>query len=203
MGKKITIDFSKATEEKPIEKTSQKKAEKPHKYSDGRQKREFTAEQVVSRQYRKCDIYTHDGHQLNIREAKFIDTYLATGNQRQAVIEAGYNYQKDNEFAGQIAQKILSRNYIKSEIDYRIEAHKSKGIADRQEIMQFFSDMMRGKILDQFDLPANNSDKIKAGVELAKRCIDIEDRIKEKTTQTAAPEIKISLAWEGRNGEKK
>lgn len=192
MGKKVTIDFSKATpEEKPIEKTSKKY-----------KKRKLTAEQIVNKRYKNSNIQTHDGHLLNIREAKFIDAYIATGNQRQAVIEAGYQYEKDNDFAGQIAQKILSRTYVRDEIDYRMKQHQADGIATREEIMQFFSDMMRGKILDQFDLPANNGDKIKAGVELAKRCIDIEDRIKEKATQVAAPEIKISLAWEGRNKDK-
>lgn len=210
MAKKIMLDFSKATEEKEknmaVDKTHknddklQQNDDKPKKVYH---KRKFTAEQIASRRYRKSDVVTHEGHRLNIREAKFIDEYIASGNQRQSVIRAGYDCGKDEEFAGQVANRLLGRAYIADEISYRMEQHKSEKIADRDEIMQFFTDMMRGKILDQFDLPTTNGDKIKAACELAKRSIDFEDRLKEKRTQTTAPEVKISLKWEGRDEEQK
>lgn len=198
MGKKVTIDFSKATGEEVIEKTH-KSDDKPKKVYH---KRKFTAEQIANRRYRKSDVVTHEGHRLNIREAKFINEYIASGNQRQSVIRAGYDCGKDEEFAGQVANRLLGRAYIANEISYRMEQHKNEKIADREEIMQFFTDMMRGKILDQFDLPTTNGDKIKAACELAKRSIDFEDRLKERSTQVAAPEVKISLKWEGRNEQK-
>lgn len=210
MAKKIMLDFSKATEEKEknmaVDKTHknddklQQNDDKPKKVYH---KRKFTPEQIASRRYRKSDVVTHEGHRLNIREAKFIDEYIASGNQRQSVIRAGYDCGKDEGFAGQVANRLLGRAYIADEIQYRMEQHKSEKIADRDEIMQFFTDMMRGKILDQFDLPTTNGDKIKAACELAKRSIDFEDRLKEKRTQTTAPEVKISLKWEGRDEEQK
>lgn len=202
MGKNVTIDFSKATGEEVIEKTQQN-ADKETKKVDKQQRKKFTATQIVNRRYRKSDILTHEGHKLNIREAKFIDEYLIDGNQRQAVVRAGYGCGKDMECAGQIAQHLLNRDYIANEIQYRMEKRRSEKIADRDEIMAFFTDMMRGKILDQFDLPTTNGDKIKAACELAKRSIDFEDRLKEKRTQTTAPEVKISLKWEGRDEEQK
>lgn len=209
MAKKIMLDFSKATGEEVIEKTHKEvKKQKNHAPDNIKQvhKPRVNAQsvtQILGKRQKKSQIFTKSGRQLTVKEAKFIDAYIATGNQRKAVIQAGYEFNKDHEFAGQLAQKLLSLDYITEEISDRMNASKDKGIADRQEIMQFFTDMMRGKILDQFDLPTTNGDKIKAACELAKRSIDFEDRLKEKRTQTTAPEVKISLKWEGRDEEKK
>jgi phage terminase small subunit len=118
------------------------------------------------------------------------------------VKEAGYSCGEDNEFAGQIGQNVIAKSYIKQEIDNRMRKSEKKSIADRQEIMEFWSRMMRGEILDQFDMPTTNADKLKAAQELAKRNIDIEDRIRERSSaQATAPEIRIKLDWGGGNDE--
>lgn len=157
-----------ATQNKETKKTTQKKAEE-----------------------KLSDVYTSTGVRLTIREAKFIDEYVQTGNGRQAAINAGYT-----GLPSPVANKLLKKDYIAAEIQNRMSLHEKNSIADRQEIMQFWTDMMRGKILDQFEMPTTNSDKLKAAAELAKRGIDIEDRIKEKKEIGAAPEIKISLKWD-------
>ena len=168
-------------------------AEPPKKKK--RQKRNFTVEEKsVSKEL--SNVYTEAGVRLTIKEAKFIEEYVATGNQRESAMKAGYAENGKKASASRYANKLLKKDYIIAEIKARTEKSASQGIADRQEIMKFFSDMMRGKILDQFDMPTTNSDKIKAGIELAKRSIDFEDRLKEKTTQVTAPEVKISLKWE-------
>lgn len=157
-----------ATQNKETKKTTQKKAEE-----------------------KLSDVYTATGVRLTIREAKFIDEYIQTGNGRQAVINAGYT-----GLPSPVANKLLKKDYIAAEIQTRMSLHEKKSIADREEIMQFWTNMMRGEILDQFDMPTTNADKLKAAAELAKRGMDIEDRIREKAT-SGAPEIKISLDWGG------
>lgn len=42
-------------------------------------------------------------------------------------------------------------------------------IADVKEVMQFYSDVLRGEVKDQFDMDAALSDRIAAGKELMKR----------------------------------
>ena len=42
--------------------------------------------------------------------------------------------------------------------------------------MQFFTSVMRGEVLDAFDLPPSLSDRKDAAKELAKRIIDIENK---------------------------
>ena len=68
---------------------------------------------------------------------------------------------------------------------------EEKHIATAQEVMQFFTDMMEGKIKDQFGLDASNSDKIKAAQEIAKRTVDIENR----ANGTADKVVQIALDW--------
>jgi len=176
--------------------------EKPKMVGGKLVKHPVSAKCIANQRGKLSDIYTESGTRLTIKEAKFIDSYIATGNLSKAVKEAGYSCGEDNEFAGQIGQNVIAKSYIKQEIDNRMRKSEKKSIADRQEIMEFWSRMMRGEILDQFDMPTTNADKLKAAQELAKRNIDIEDRIRERSSaQATAPEIRIKLDWGGGNDE--
>ena len=130
---------------------------------------------------------THDGHPLTTKEAVFIDNYLVSNNATQAYIEAYGN----KKTARQLASRVLSKVYIKSEIAYRLELAKSESVASAEEILQYFTDVMRGKVKDQFGLDASLSERTKAAQELAKRQIDIQNKL----AGNEQPELKISLSW--------
>lgn len=132
---------------------------------------------------------THTGHPLTPKEAKFIDEYVRTSNGKQAVEEAGYSG-KPSTFA-QVAYRLLSKDYIAEEINYRLEKAKNESIADATEIMQYFTDVMRGKINDQFGLEASLSERTKAAQELAKRQIDIPQRLQGNEQ----PKLVITVDW--------
>lgn len=136
---------------------------------------------------------THDGHKLTIKEAKFIDYYVETGNQRQSVIDAGYV----TKAPGQYGQNLLSRSYINAEISYRMEQLESTKIASAEEILKYFTGVMRGEIKDQFGLDAPLGERTKAAQELAKRKIDIVNKVNGK----AEAEVTIKLDWEGFDSE--
>lgn len=205
-AKKTGVNKKKAT---PAKKNTAKKTPPKNRgygavkrEDDKRVKHGLSVAQVIALKDKKSDTFTKEGKQLTIKEEKFINEYIQTGNARQSAIAAGYKYcTEDINFASQVANQLLNKNYIKAEIEARMRAAKTEGIMSREEQLQFLSDMARGKILDQFDMPATNSDKIKALVELAKRTVDIEDRIREKQ-QATAPEIKISLSWGDSDGKK-
>lgn len=131
---------------------------------------------------------THDGHKLTVKEAKFIDFYIETGNQRQSVIDAGYKHKAP----GALAQVLLTKLYIKNEIDYRLQKLEDEKIASAEEILKYFTGVMRGEIKDQFGLDAPLGERTKAAQELAKRKIDIAQRV---AGQKQA-EVKISLVWD-------
>ena len=132
---------------------------------------------------------THEGHSLTPPEALFIDRYIETGNGRQSYIEAYPNCNPKS--AAQLAQKKLNKEYITSEINHRLEQAKTESIATAEEIMQYFTDVMRGKVKDQFGLEASLGERTKAAQELAKRQIDIPNRLAGNET----PELKITLDW--------
>lgn len=138
---------------------------------------------------------THTGETLSVLQAKFIDKYIELGNQRQAVIQAGYK-QKNPDWQ---ANALLKIPKIADEIKYRMQQSSKKSIATAEEVMQYFSDVMQGKIKDQFGLDATLSDRTKAASELAKRLIDIPNKIEAIATGkgTGQATVTISLDWEG------
>lgn len=132
---------------------------------------------------------THSGHKLTPKEAAFIDLYLETGNQRQSVLDAGYNTRSP----GQVANKLLRKDHIASEIVYRMEQRQAESIASATEILQYFTSVMRGEVEDQFGLEASLAERTKAAQELAKRQIDIVNKVNGNNTA----EVVIKLDWDG------
>lgn len=124
---------------------------------------------------------THDGYPLSVKEAKFISLFIANGNVNKSLNEAGLTM-----------RSIAGKDYITDEITYRLDQLKKETIADADEIMQYFTSVMRGQVKDQFGLDAPLSERTAAARELAKRIVDIEDDV-----DTTVPEIKVTLNWEG------
>lgn len=124
---------------------------------------------------------THDGYPLSVKEAKFIDLFLTNGDVNKSLREANMSW-----------KNLSGKDYITDEITYRLELLKKETIADADEIMQYFTSVMRGEVKDQFGLDAPLSERTAAARELAKRIVDIED-----DADTSVPEIKVTLNWEG------
>ena len=124
-------------------------------------------------------LYTHDGHPLTIREDKFINYYIELDNGAEAVKKAGYN----NKNPRQYAHTLKTRNYIANEIQHRIEQKQEEEakshIATGAEVMEFFTRVMNGEIADQFGLEAPLSERRAAAEALAKRTVDIDNRVKQ------------------------
>lgn len=111
---------------------------------------------------------------LNEREKIFCREYIKTGNGQQSAIKAGYAPKN----ARITASKLLTRNNVKAEIARLSEKREKKAIMDSQELMELYSAIARGEVTDQFGLDASLNDRIKAMNELAKRTIDIDNRVK-------------------------
>lgn len=137
-------------------------------------------------------LISHTGHKLTPNESKFIDEYIKLGNATQAYIVA-YNKDPENppKASRQQGAKILSKGYIAEEISFRLSLLQDDTIADAEEIMRYFTDVMRGKISDQFGLEAPLAERTKCAMELAKRQIDMASR----TAVVETPQIKITLDW--------
>lgn len=119
---------------------------------------------------------THSGYKISARQSIFIDKYIELGNASKAGLEAGY----EPKCVGQTVANLLKNNKIKDEISYRQQQRQKKSIATGQQVMEFFTKVMNGEVKDQFGLDSTLSDRLKAANELARRTVDIENKLNGK-----------------------
>lgn len=103
--------------------------------------------------------------ELTIRQKAFADYYIELGNATEAAKKAGYK----QKWAGTNADKLLKNTKVSAYIAKRLERQEDHRIATADDVMRFLSDVMNGKVKDQFGLEASLSDRINAGKELMKR----------------------------------
>ena len=130
---------------------------------------------------------TANGHRLSPKEHMFINSFMINGDAAIAAKDAGFILQGQKTYKS-IGARLLKKDYIYDEILYRIDEMNKASIADEQEVMQYFTAVMRGEEKDQFGLDAPLSERTAAAKELAKRIIDIP----QKQVDSA---IQITLDW--------
>lgn len=133
--------------------------------------------------------YTYTGRQITPLEQSFINHYLKSKNATQAVIEAGYKA-KNPSTQG---RRLLDREYISAEIQHQLDEQKSRSIADSTEILQFYTSVMRGEVLDQFGIEASLDTRLKAANELARQQIEIPLKLEQKNIQNNIGSIQINF----------
>lgn len=78
---------------------------------------------------------------LTIKQQRFADEYIISGNATDAAIKAGYA----KRAAYQQGAENLKKPHIKTYIDERLEAINSAKIADQEEVLQYLTAVMRGE----------------------------------------------------------
>ena len=102
---------------------------------------------------------------LTPKQQAFADYYIECGNATEAAKRAGYS---ENN-VGENAAKTLKNPNVSAYIAERMEEQARKRVADANEVIEFYTAVMRGEIKDQFGLDASLSDRLKAGDSLMKR----------------------------------
>lgn len=114
---------------------------------------------------------------LTLKQKKFADEYIISGNKYEAAILAGYS----EKYAKAQSHKLLDNVGIKAYIDERLEEINSKKIADQKEILEYLTSVMRGEQTDQTfkgigegvqeitEVRVSAKDRIKAAELLGKR----------------------------------
>ena len=137
---------------------------------------------------------------LTLKQQKFADEYIISGNVYKSAISAGYseNYAKGNSI------KLLENVSVKTYIDERLSELSSKKIADQDEVLQFFTSVMRGEILEPYALGIGNgaqqiievkpnaATRKSAAVELAKRYGLTSEKIEMNVTTNSKLESILS-----------
>lgn len=117
-------------------------------------------------------------HGLSLKQKRFADEYIISGNKYEAAVLAGYS----EKYAKAQSHKLLDNVGIKKYIDERLTEIDSEKIADQKEILQYLTSIMRGEETEQTlkscgsecgqeltDIEVSAKDRIKAAELLGKR----------------------------------
>ena len=136
---------------------------------------------------------------LTLKQKKFADEYIISGNAEEAAIKAGYS----KKYARGNAYKLVAFSGIKSYIDERMKEIESKKTATQQEVIQYLTSVMRGEQTEEIligrgqgfqettYIDVSAKDRIKAA--------DILNKIhqaREEKSATASESIIIVDRWE-------
>lgn len=82
---------------------------------------------------------------LSLKQQKFADEYIISGNIEQSALNAGYsaNYSRSQ------SHKLLANVGIKSYIDERMKEIESKKTATQQEVIEYLTSVMRGEYKEE------------------------------------------------------
>lgn len=114
---------------------------------------------------------------LTIKQKKFADEYIKTGNAYQSALNAGYSesYSKGNVI------KLLENVSVKAYIDERLKKLEEEAIADQAEVLKYLTRILRDEEREEVLVSVGNfeqeiqsmkvstKDKIKAAELLGKR----------------------------------
>lgn len=106
--------------------------------------------------------------ELTIKQQRFADIYIETGNATQSYIDAGYKA-TTREVAEANARKLLGNYSVKIYIDNKMSEIQKNTIASQEEVLEYLTKVMRGEEKDQFGLDASLQDRTKCAELLGKR----------------------------------
>ena len=111
---------------------------------------------------------------LTAKMQAFCRYFIELNNGTQAAIKAGYK----EHTAAKISAENLTKPAIKAEIARLRAKQEEHSIMTAQQVMEMFTKIANGEIKDQFGLDASLNDRLKALQELAKRTVDVDNKLK-------------------------
>ena len=86
-----------------------------------------------------------DMEKLSIKQKRFADEYIISGNAEEAAVIAGYS----KKYARGNAYKLVANSGIKSYIEERLKELDDKQIAKQEEVLKYLTSVMRGEQTEQ------------------------------------------------------
>lgn len=118
---------------------------------------------------------------LTVKQQRFVDAYIETGNAAEAARRAGYKSRN----ADVMGRENLRKHTVRKVLEARLKEIEDKRIAKAKEVMEFLTSSMRGEIEEEavvvegvgdgcsvariIEKQIGANDRIKAAVQLAKR----------------------------------
>ena len=112
-------------------------------------------------------------HKLTVKQQKFCDEYIRSGNATEAALKAGYRSQT----AYSIGNENLKKPELKKYIEEKIKEIESAKLATAQETLEYLTSVMRGEQTETVvtakglyrNVEVSAKDRISAAKELLKR----------------------------------
>lgn len=112
-------------------------------------------------------------HKLTVKQQKFADEYIISGNATQAALKAGYSKHTATQMGAENLRKPYLMNYIQAQLK---RLHDDR-VDTQEEIMEFLSDVRRGKVTESVatargvydNVPVSVRDRVKAAELIGKR----------------------------------
>ena len=82
---------------------------------------------------------------LSIKQKRFADEYIISGNAEEAAVIAGYS----KKYARGNAYKLVANSGVKSYIEERLKELDNKAIAKQEEVLQYLTSVMRGELEEE------------------------------------------------------
>ena len=110
---------------------------------------------------------------LTLKQERFVEAYIESGNATQAATDAGYS----KKTASTIGAENLKKPQILKALEKETEKIKTERIDSQQEIMEFLTDVRRGKVMETIVTPSGHkvrvpskvADRIRAAELMGKR----------------------------------
>ncbi|MDV2883824.1 terminase small subunit [Alkalihalophilus pseudofirmus] len=81
---------------------------------------------------------------LTVKQKRFADYYIETGNASESARKAGYS----QKTAYRIGQENMQKPAIRAYIDERLKELEGERVASQQEVMEFLTSVMRGEVTE-------------------------------------------------------
>lgn len=102
---------------------------------------------------------------LTPKQKAFADYYLEYGNASEAARRAGYS----EKTVAAAASRLLTNVNVSAYIAERMSGQDASRVASADEVLQFYTSVMRGEVKDAFGLEAGLAERLKAADSLSKR----------------------------------
>lgn len=118
---------------------------------------------------------------LTVKQQRFVDAYIETGNAAEAARRAGYKSRN----ADVMGRENLRKHTVRKVLEARLKEIEENRIAKAKEVLEFLTSSMRGEIKEEvvvvegtgdgcskaktIEKQIGTNDRIKAAVQLAKR----------------------------------
>ncbi|MBL1125785.1 terminase small subunit [Streptococcus suis] len=145
---------------------------------------------------------------LTLKQKRFADEYIITGNAYKSAIEAGYS----KKYAKARSSELLENIGIKSYIAERMQQLESEKVATQAEVLSYLTSVMRGEQTEQTlrglgegvqmidDIEVSAKDRIKAAELLGKRHRLWTDKVEADVTVTESPKFDDIVSQLGGDG---